>query len=245
MAKKYFANQEPLGQRILVQQIVPGKTQLGPEISWEVVGVVADEKVGDLDDTIAASGMYVTNEQSPAFFTALVVRAATDPALLGEALRKSVYALNKDQPLTDIKLLEQIKSESLAPDRLRAVLIGVFAAVAMALSAIGIYGVISYSVVQRTQEIGIRAALGASRSATRWLILSSGLRMTAAGLLIGFVGAIALTRLLSVLLFGVGARDPVTMTIVAGILAVIALLACYLPAHRATNVDPLVALRYE
>ena len=245
MAKKYFANQEPLGQRILVQQIVPGKTQLGPEISWEVVGVVADEKVGDLDDTIAASGMYVTNEQSPTFFTALVVRAATDPALLGEALRKSVYALNKDQPLTDIKLLEQIKSESLAPDRLRAVLIGVFAAVAMALSAIGIYGVISYSVVQRTQEIGIRAALGASRSATRWLILSSGLRMTAAGLLIGFVGALALTRLLSILLFGVSARDPVTMTIVAGILAVIALLACYLPAHRATNVDPLVALRYE
>jgi putative ABC transport system permease protein len=245
MAKKYFANQEPLGQRILVQQIVPGKTQLGPEIPWEVVGVVADETVGNLDDTVAASGMYVTNEQSPAFFQALVVRAGTNPALLGEALRKSVYAVNKDQPLTDVKLLEQIKSESMATDRLRAVLIGVFAAVAMALSAIGIYGVISYSVVQRTQEIGIRAALGASSAATRWLILRSGLRMTATGLLIGCGGALALTRLLAVLLFGVGARDPVTKMIVAGILAVMALLACYLPAHRATNVDPLVALRYE
>jgi len=245
MAKKYFANQEPLGQRILVQQIVPGKTQLGPEIPWEVVGVVADEMVGSLDDTIAASGMYVTNEQSPAFFQGLVVRAATNPALLGEALRKTVYAVNKDQPLTDLKLLEQIKSESLATDRLRAVLIGVFAAVAMALSAIGIYGVISYSVVQRTQEIGIRAALGASSAATRWLILRSGLRMTAAGLLLGFGGALALTRLLAALLFGVGARDPFTMIGVAGILAVVALLACYLPAHRATNVDPLVALRYE
>jgi putative ABC transport system permease protein len=245
MAKKYFANQEPLGQRILVQQIVPGKPQLGPEIPWEVVGVVADEMVGNLDDTIAASSMYVTNEQSPAFFQGLVVRAATNPALLGEALRKTVYAVNKDQPLTDLKLLEQIKSESLATDRLRTVLIGVFAAVAMALSAIGIYGVISYSVVQRTQEIGIRAALGASSAATRWLILRSGLRMTAAGLLLGFAAALVLTRLLAALLFGVGARDPVTMIGVAGILAVIALLACYLPAHRATNVDPLVALRYE
>jgi len=125
------------------------------------------------------------------------VRAATNPALLGEALRKTVYAVNKDQPLTDLKLLEQIKSESLATDRLRAVLIGVFAAVAMALSAIGIYGVISYSVVQRTQEIGIRAALGASGAATRWLILRSGLRMTAAGLLLGFAAALALTRLLA------------------------------------------------
>jgi ABC-type antimicrobial peptide transport system permease subunit len=121
----------------------------------------------------------------------------------------------------------------------------VFAAVAMALSAIGIYGVISYSVVQRTQEIGIRAALGASSAATRWLILRSGLRMTAVGLLLGFGGALAFTRLLAALLFGVGARDPFTMIGVAGILAVVALLACYLPAHRATNVDPLVALRYE
>jgi putative ABC transport system permease protein len=144
-----------------------------------------------------------------------------------------------------VKLLAQIKSESLATDRLRTVLIGVFAAVAMALSAIGIYGVISYSVVQRTQEIGIRAALGASSAATRWLILRSGLRMTAAGLLLGFGAALALTRLLAALLFGVGARDPITMIGVAGILAVIALLASYLPAHRATNVDPLVALRYE
>jgi putative ABC transport system permease protein len=245
MAKKYFANQDPLGQRILVQQIIPGKTQLGPEIPWEIVGVVADEKVGNLDDTVTSSGMYVTNEQSPVFFQALVVRAAANAAVLGEVIRKSVYAVNKDQPLTDMKLLEQIKSESLASDRLRTVLIGVFAAVAMALSAIGIYGVISYSVAQRTQEIGIRSALGASSGAVRWLILRGGLRMTAMGLLLGLGGALALTRLLAALLFGIGARDPVTMAAVAGILAGVALVACYLPAHRATNVDPLVALRYE
>jgi len=246
MARKYFANNEdPLGQRILVQEIVPGKAQLGPEIPWEVAGVVADEKVSNLNDKRDNPGMYVSNEQSPAFFQALVVRAAMDPSRLGQAIRHAVREIDKDQPLTDVKTLEQIKSESMASGRLESLLLGVFAAIAMLLSAIGIYGVISYSVVQRTHELGIRAALGASAANLLGLVLRGGMLMTGIGLALGFGGALGLTQLMASLLFGIGARDPLTIVAVGGILGCVALLACYIPAYRATKVDPMVALRYE
>ncbi|HYM13761.1 MAG TPA: ABC transporter permease [Bryobacterales bacterium] len=245
MARKFFPMEEPLGKRILVQEIVPGKTQLGPEIPWEVVGVVADERVNSLDDKGDNPGIYVTNEQSPAYFQALIVRAATNPSLLQQALRKAVREIDKNQPLTDIKTLEQIKSESLASNRLRSLLLGVFATIAVLLSAIGIYGVISYSVERRTHEIGIRAALGASAGSLLGLILRGGMLLTGIGLVLGFGGALGLTRLLATLLFGVEPRDPVTIGAVAGVLAAVALLACYIPARRATKVDPMVALRYE
>jgi putative ABC transport system permease protein len=245
MVKKYFANEDPIGKRILVQQIVPGKTQLGPEVPWEVVGVVADEKVGNLDDKEPSPGLYVTNEQSPVYFQALVVRAAMEPSRLQQAIRKTIHAVNKDQTLAEVKTLEQIKSESMASDRLRSILLSVFAGIAVLLSAIGIYGVISYSVVQRTQELGVRAALGASTSNILGLVLRGGMWMTGIGLVIGLVGALGLTRLLETLLFGVPARDPVTITAVAALLGLVALLACYIPAWRAAKVDPMIALRYE
>ena len=245
MKRKYFPDQDPIGKRILVQQIIPGKTQLGPEIAWEVVGVVGDERVTNLDDKRDNPGIYVTNEQSPVYFGGLVVRAATEPSRLVEALRRAVYDVNKEQPLTDVKTLEQIKSESMAGDRLRSMLLGVFAGIALLLSAVGIYGVISYSVAQRTGEIGIRAALGASRLDVLGLVLGRGIWMTGAGLAVGFAGALALTRLLATLLFGVGPWDPFTMVAVSGMLASVGLLACYLPARRAAQVDPAVALRYE
>jgi putative ABC transport system permease protein len=245
MAKKQFPNQDPIGQRILVQRIVPGKTQLGDEVPWEIVGVVANETVSfSLDENEESSGMYVTNEQSPVFFNALVIRAV-NTTMVGDSLRKAVYSVNKDQPLTDVKLLEQIKTESSSSARLRSVLIGVFAGVAMALSAIGIYGVMSYSVAQRRQEIGIRTALGATSRDIQWLILGAGLRMTVLGLVVGAAGALALTRFIAALLFGVGPRDTATMAGVLCLLTAVALLACYVPARRATRVDPLVALRYE
>ncbi len=245
MVRKYFPNQDPIGKRILVQQIVPGKTKLGPEIGWEVVGIVADERVTNFDAKIESSGMYVTTEQSPVYFGGLVVRAAIDPSRLEKAIRKAVYDVNKEQALTDVKTLEQIKSESMGADRLRSVLLAVFAGIALLLSAVGIYGVISYSVVQRTGEIGVRAALGASRGNLLGLILRRGIWMTVTGLAIGFLGALGLTRLLATLLFGVGAWDPLTISSVAGILTCVGLLACYVPARRATKVDPVVALRYE
>jgi putative ABC transport system permease protein len=209
------------------------------------VGVVADERVTSFDEKDDNPGMYVTSEQSPTPFQSVVVRTAMDPQLLQESLRKTVLRINKDQPLTDVKTLEQIKAESMASNRLRSLLMGVFAGIAMLLSAVGIYGVISYSVAQRTQEIGIRAALGASKGNLMGLILRGGMLMTGIGLALGLAGTLALTRLLAALLFGVGVRDPMTIAAVAGVLSGVALLACCIPAHRATKVDPLVALRYQ
>jgi putative ABC transport system permease protein len=160
-------------------------------------------------------------------------------------MKNSVYRIDKEQPLTDVKTLEQIKSESMASDRLRSLLLGAFAGIALSLSAMGIYGVISYSVTQRTAEIGIGAALGASRANLLGLILRNGISMTAAGLAIGFGSALGLTRLLAKLVFGIGTSDALTFTSVAAILSAVSLLACYIPARRATKVDPAVALRYE
>jgi putative ABC transport system permease protein len=245
MARKYFPNEQPVGKRILIQEIIPGKTQLGPEIAWEVVGVVADEKVSSLDDRRDNPGVYVTNDQSPVYFQSLVVRTAIAPSSLQQAIRKAVHEINKDQTLTDVKTLEQIKAESVATDRLQSLLLTVFAVIAMLLSAIGIYGVMSYSVVQRTHEIGIRGALGATTSDVLRLILRGGMLMSGLGLLLGFGGALALTRLLETLLFGVGSRDPLTLAAVAGVLGCVAMLACYIPARRASRVDAVVALRYE
>src|SRR5882762_6477877 len=224
---------------------LPGNNQLGPEIAWEVVGVVANEIVSSIDDKGDNPGVYVSNEQSPVFFQALLVRAAMDPAPLQKAIVAAVHEIDKDQPLTDMKSLEQIKSESMASNRLQSMLLGVFAGVAVLLSAIGIYGVISYSVAQRTHEMGIRAALGASTTDILGLVLRAGMWMTGIGLVVGLAGTLALSRLLATLLFGVGERDPVTIGAVAAILGAVALLACYIPAHRATRVDPMVALRYE
>lgn len=245
MARKYFPNQEPLGKRILIQEIVPGKTQLGEEIAWEVVGVVADEKVNSLSEGDNNPGMYVSTGQSPIFSTALLVRGAVDPSSLVPAMRRAVLSVNKDQSLTEIRTLEQIKNDSLAPDRLRFVLLVIFAAVAALLSAIGIYGVVSYSVVQRTHEIGIRAALGAGAGEILRLILRGGMLMTAAGLALGLVGALGIARLLKALLFGVGSWDPLTVAAAGLLLAAAALVACYLPALRASRVDPVTALRSE
>jgi len=245
MVRLYFKDEDPVGKRILVQDIVPGKTQLGPEIPWEVVGVVADEMVTNVDNKRDNPGIYVSNQQSPVFYQALVVRVGIDPSGLKQALSRAIHEINKDQTLTDVKTLEQVKAESMASSRLQSMLLTVFAAIAVLLAAIGIYGVISYSVEQRTHEIGIRAALGASRSDLLRLILRGGMLLAGIGLVLGFGGALGLTRLLANLLFGVGERDPMTIGAAAAILTGVALVACYIPARRATKVDPMVALRYE
>jgi putative ABC transport system permease protein len=179
------------------------------------------------------------------YFGGLVVRAAADPSALQKAIRQAVYQADKDQPLTDIKTLEQLKSESVASDRVLSVLVVVFGGVALLLAAIGIYGVISYSVARRTGEMGIRAALGASPGNLLGLILRNGCWMTCTGLVLGLAGAFGVPRLLTAFLFGSGTWNPFTLAGVAGVLGAVALMACYIPARRATKIDPVVALRCE
>ncbi len=244
MARRYFKGEDPLGKRILIQEILYGQPGLGPEIPWEVVGIVGDEQTGSLIDT-KSPGVYVTFDQSPTNDLNMVLRASLDPRMLTSAIHAAVHAVDKDQAIADLETLEQIKSGTVSSDRMQTMLLAIFAALALLLAAIGIYGVISYSVTQRTHELGIRAALGASRGSLLGMVILRGMQLTLIGLAIGAAGALALTRLLASLLFGISPRDPVTLIGVAAVLSAVALLACYIPARRAAAVDPLVALRYE
>jgi ABC-type antimicrobial peptide transport system permease subunit len=189
--------------------------------------------------------MYVPFAQSPNQYVSLVVKGDVNPEIMQQAIRAQVHQVDPNQALTDVKTLETIKSESVGSNRLRTTFLGVFAGIALLLAAIGIYGVISYSVAQRTYEMGVRSALGASRLDILRLVIGNGMLLAGSGLVIGFVGALGLTRLLRSLLFGVSATDPTTIIAVGAVLASVALSACYIPARRATKVDPAVALRYE
>lgn len=246
MAKKYFANSNPVGKRILVEEIVFAATKLGSEIPWEVVGVVADEKVGDLgSDNKYSPGMYVSIDQSPQTYQAIVVRGKTESTLLQRSIRDAIHGVNKDQVIDGMKTLEQIKVESVAGQRFRSILMGIFAAVALTLAAIGLYGVISYSVVQRTREIGIRTALGANPANIRGLVLRSAMTLTGLGLVLGVAFALGLAQFLSSMLFNTAKYDLITFAGVAGVLALVSLVACLIPARRAMRVNPIIALRYE
>jgi putative ABC transport system permease protein len=243
LAKRDFPNTDPIGQRILVQEIVPGKTELGPEVAWEIVGVIKDEKLNALNDE-GSPAMYVAMEQSPVYLVDLLARGAVAVATLEKAVRAAIASVNKDQALANVRTLEQITDESVTDDRLQTTLLGVFAGMALLLAAVGIYGVIAYGVTQRTHELGIRAALGASAPSLQKLVFKSGMKLAAVGLVIGLAASLALSRLIEALLFGVGGRDPLTILAVAAVLALVAAAACLVPAQRATKIDPIVALRY-
>jgi putative ABC transport system permease protein len=175
----------------------------------------------------------------------LAVRVSNDPMQMVASVRGQVWAVDKDQPISNIETMERLMAKSVAPRRFNLLLLGVFALVGLALAGVGLYGVMSYTVTQRTREIGVRMAMGAQTGDVLRLVIGEGMKLALIGALLGLGGALALTRLLKTLLFGVSATDPLTFIVIAALLIVVAMLACWIPARRATRVAPLVALRYE
>ena len=256
LADKAFAGQSPLGRRIFLgfpdninkSDTLPKGLQ---KFDWlTIVGVVGNTRRFNLDEDEDRLMAYVPLAQAPPASIivnsgTLLLRTSGDPAALASAARQQVLALDPDQSVSKLATMDALITDSLKPQRFNTTLMGVFAALALVLAAVGLYGVLAYTVVQRTHEIGIRLALGASSSAIIRLVLGQGLRLTLCGIALGMAGAFGLTRLLAHLLFGVSKTDPLTFAGIALLLLVVAALACWLPARRAAMVDPLAALRHE
>ena len=241
--KKYFPHENPLGQRMKCGP--PGRIWDNQKLtSFEIVGIVQDVKLAGLEAP-SEPAYYIPASQAPLEDMVILVRTTTDPLSVVAAVRQAVWSIDPNQPISDVSTLEKVVDESIAQRRLNMVLMGLFGGLAMLLSAVGIYGLLSQAVTQRTQEMGIRMALGAQVSDVLKLVLKQGMMLALAGEAIGLVGAFLLTRLMQGLLFGVTPNDATTFVVVAGVLTTVALLACYIPARRATKVDPLIALRYE
>jgi predicted permease len=237
-ARRFFPGEDPVGKRY----VYGGPS---PENKWiTIVGVVADMRRTGFDRPVRPE-TFLPQFQNPANALTIVARTSGDPASLAGALRDEVWAIDKDQSVFDIKTMRQTLSEMLSQRRFNTLLFGIFAAVALILAAVGIYGVMSYAVAERTHEIGLRMALGAQTSDVLNLIVRQGMRLAIIGLAAGLAASFALTRVMSTLLYGVSATDPLTFILIPVVLAGVALAACFVPARRAMRVDPMVALRYE
>jgi putative ABC transport system permease protein len=234
LAKQTFPNEDPIGRRLVMG--------MGEGTPWEIIGIVGDVRHRALESQPAPAMYMPTLAQH---WMNVVVRAQGDPTNLAGAVRREVKAIDPDQPVAAMKTMDDLMASAVSAPRYRTSLLALFAFVALVLASTGIYGVMSYSVAQRTHEIGIRMALGAGRRNVLSLVVRQGMTLVAIGVVLGLLGAFALTRVMSSLLFEVTPKDPLTFVGVAVFLPVIALLACYLPARRATMVDPLIALRYE
>jgi putative ABC transport system permease protein len=242
LANRFFTGPEALGQHIVIEG-ERGDNGLPPP--REIVGIVGDVRHESLD-TESGPEYYVPYTQAPEPSMSLVVRSSVDnPETLSAGVRDMIKQMDKDQYVAAIQPMTKLITDSVARRRFNALLTGLFAAVALLLASIGIFGVLNYTVAQRTQEIGLRVALGAQTRDVLRLVLGHGVRLIIFGLVLGLAASFALTRVLAGMLFGVTPTDPVTFVGVSLLLATVALLACYIPARRATKVDPLVALRYE
>jgi ABC-type antimicrobial peptide transport system permease subunit len=250
MARKYWPKGGAIGARITIGQGV------GPEFAEparQIIGVVGDARNSGLDRNPPPI-MYIPVAQVPDGVTALnsritplefAVRTKVPPFSLSEEIQKALRDASGGLPVSNIESMDQIDAESTASSNFNMTLLTIFAALALSLAAIGIYGLMAYSVQQRTQEIGIRTALGASPQNVRRMLMLQGMKLALAGVVIGVAAALALSRYMATLIYGVTAWDPATFVSVVVVLTGVALLACYIPARRAMRVDPIVALRYE
>jgi putative ABC transport system permease protein len=251
LVRKVFHDADPIGKRVAFE-MRGGHGAAGTQTLWrEVVGVVRHVRHYGLTSEPPYVQIYTPFEQLPVYYEqrrptmALVVRTALEPEALAASIRRELAAMDRDIPLYGLQTMERYVSQNLEQQRLSMILLTGFGALALLLAVIGIYGVLSYAVSQRTHEIGIRLALGATRRDVLALVVGDGMRLTIAGIALGLVAAYAATRLLAALLFEVSPHDPATFAVLAVVLAVVALAACLLPARRATSVDPLGALRSE
>ena len=239
MARRFWPNEDPVGKRLAAGRVTSDEDWIN------VVGVVKDVRQFELTAEPRPQ-MYLSYRQAGFFAPRdLVVKTDIEPTSMAATVRNAVWEIDKDQPVSDIRTMEAILADSIARQRFSMLLLAIFAGVALILAAVGIYGVMSYSVAQRTHEIGIRMALGAQTGAVLKLAVGYGMKLVIVGIVVGLIAAFALTRLMSTLLFGVTATDPTTFTLISLLLVGVSALASYIPARRATKVDPIIALRYE
>ncbi len=237
-ARRHWPNEDAVGKRIKF-----GTEETSPVLT--VVGVVGRVKMEGLSQDSNRVQGYFAFWQLPFTGMTVIVKATGDPDQLVAAAREQVKQIDPDQPIYNVRTMDQIRAESVAPERLNLTLFSIFAGIALVLAIVGIYGVMSYTVTQRTHEIGIRMAIGAQQRDVFKMVMGQGMMLALIGIGIGLVGAFALTRLMATMLFGVTATDPATFAVIAILLTAVAVLACYLPGRRATKVDPVVSLRYE
>jgi putative ABC transport system permease protein len=237
LARKHFPDEDPIGRRLDVEMFDTPQPA-------EIIGVVGNVRYDSLIDESPPAVYFPHPDLTYAFMT-LVIRTDGDPTAIAPAVQREIRALDPNQPISDVRTMNQVMADWVSRSRFNTLLLGLFAGLATLLSAVGIFGVMNYSVALRTREIGLRLAVGAQPRQVLLLVLRQGLVLTVVGIVLGLAAAFALTRLLSGLLFGVGAVDVTTFTTISLLLVLVSLLACYLPARRAMRIDPLRALRYE
>jgi putative ABC transport system permease protein len=237
-AKRYWPNEDPVGKRVRL-----GTENDAPKL--EVLGVVGRVKMESLNQNSDRVQGYFPFNQTPDNGMTVLIKGASDPNLLISSVRGAIREIDPDQPIYSVRTMNEIRAESVAGERLNLTLLSLFAGIALVLAIVGIYGVMSYSVTQRTHEIGIRMAIGARPRDVFKMVLGQGMKLALLGVVIGLASAFALTRLMETMLFGVEPTDKLTFAAISIMLITVALLACYLPGRRATKVEPTISLRYE